>query len=1148
MVSADLETERKKRKSGPPRPIKQSTETGKGLLGTGGNALSAVKKLSMPSSLRSRMEGSFNADLSGVRLYESPSVKRHGFEAVAQGSTIGFAPGRFRPETASGRSVIGHEVSHVVSQARGESSGAGGRLLHSSMLEHRADAQGVRAASGLSVGGERIHVGAGSSANAPAQGIITKNDKKKIVNKAPFVREGVWKRGLDDMFVLRPKLVDEAEKAPTGSSPAPSRHKSKKTSSRDRLDTAMDTIDPVGSGSSSVSGAIDTIRKGASSASYFKGLGDTVGVVGSGVGIVTDAYDLYKDPSWQGVVSICSNSVKFLTGIHNVVGDVKDVISGTGISEVTGIGKLVPGLQAVAGLADVAIGIGDMVQQGIAREKAKKFISVMQTKATASGIDLENPKTAINKSLLDLRFDADETSAVAGKMKTALFHVGKRFNIDASSDAAVGTKYRELKGALATAHGNVESSQKKYTKKNRAFLQASTATLTSKNQRSAYQAEHDKLATMEEIREERAKAVTEAQAKVRRSRNARNSSKKRKNTVSAAFKAEGIDLDAVAKEKRADFRPMAKLLSIYEQRKTAEESKVGGISSLSGTVGIGLKGANLGLTGSEGLDKTSFAALMPSFGGKMESYVTSESKDEDVWSFYEGFEARESRLAQAETQLRHARRSLAAQEKIISSHTTTTEAMPHNSDTEHEALENEEKSKGSESQASQKKMLAALEAYKQPQADFEFFKSSFEQGYPGGINDSNADKMVHIKRRAERAAKKKRTAYDKAMKAAPLAFEKFASSIRMGELMKKKAGQEMFNAGIDILKGVLDVAAGACDVAGVAAWIGACISAFSAGLSVAKMIAKHVQKRGRIRMNLGQTLQARQKYLTAALSSSSESVDSTSMTDEEKEAEKEKLQANAGFSHLGKFSGRSDELVKIDEIIQDIIDEAYTAAHAQDIEKAKKEGKTDKEIAKIAHVTRDGKRSHGRDTTRLFKRLICFEMGSPKGQRAELSDIAIYRNAANMLVDASKEAYTPGAVKNWRDAMKANKKQTAVTRPGPAAMGGIQMLIDLGVIKKLWDPLPTLKDVAKKMGAERRDYRNLIKDPSVRVFPELVKWRADVGTKFEHFDETDEEVVAQKEQFLSGYGTGRGAYAQQHMRGMGARRLAGDMFSDRSAV
>jgi hypothetical protein len=158
--------------------------------------------------------------------------------------------------------VIGHEVSHVVSQARGKSSGAGGRLLHSSMLEHRADAQGTRAASGLSVGGERIHVGAGNSANAPAQGIITKSDKMKIVNKAPFVREGVWKRGLDDMFVLRVKLVDEAEKAPTGSSPAPSRHKSKKTSARDRLDTAMDAIDPIGSGSTSVSSAIDAVRKG----------------------------------------------------------------------------------------------------------------------------------------------------------------------------------------------------------------------------------------------------------------------------------------------------------------------------------------------------------------------------------------------------------------------------------------------------------------------------------------------------------------------------------------------------------------------------------------------------------------------------------------------------------------------------------------------------------------------------------------------------------------------------------------------------------------------------------------------------------------------------------------------------------------------
>lgn len=1151
MVSADLESERKKRESESPRPVKQPPETGKGLLGTGGNALSAMKKLSMPVSLRSRMEGSFNADLSGIRLYESPSVERHGFEAVAQGSTIGFAPGRFRPETASGRSVIGHELSHVVSQARGESSGSGGRLLQSSMLEHRADAQGTRAASGLSVGGGRVRVGSGNSPSAPAQGILTKSDKMKVVNKAPFVREGVWKRGLDDMFVLREKLVDEAEKAPTGSAPTRT-HKSKKVSGRDVLDTAMDAIDPVGSASSSLANVVDTIHKGASAASYLKGIGDSVGVVGSGVGVITDTYDLFKDPSWQGVVSLCSNSVKFLTGVHNVVGDVKDVISGTGISDIVGIGKLVPGLQAVAGLADVAIGIGDMVEQGIAREKAKKFIGTMQTKATAAGIDLENPKTAINKSLLDLRYDADETSAVAGRMKTALFHVGKRFRIDATSDAAVGAKYRELKDALAAAGGNVSSAQTEYSTENRVFREASAATLTSRNQRSAYQAERDKLRNMEQIRGERRKAVAEAQTKVGRGRNARDASKRRRDTVSAAFKSEGIDLDAVAKDKRQDFHPMAKLLSIFEHRKAAEQSKIGGVASLSGAVGSSLDRSGFGLPGSEE-PKETFAALMPAFRGNMEFYVTPESRDEDVWGFYDAFDARESRLAQAEAQLRNAQKSLAAQEEIIASHTTTTEAMPHKSDTEHQALEGDEKAKESTSQTSQKKLLTALEAYKQPKADFEFFKSSFEQGYPGGINDSNADKMVDTKNRAETAAKGKRTAYESAMKAAPLAFEKFASSVRMGDLMKKKAGQEMFNAGIDILKGILDVAAGGCDVAGVAAWIGACISAFSAALSVAKMIAVRVEKRIRIHMNLKQTLQARQKYLTTALSSSAESVDATSMTDEEKEKEKEKLQANAGFSHLGKFSGRSDELVKIDQIIQDIIDEAYTAAYAQDVEKARKEGKSDKEIAKIAHVTREGKRSHGRDTTRLFKRLICFEMGAPKGKRAELSDIAIYRNAANMLVDASKEAHAPGAVKNWRDAMKTNKKQTAVARPDPAAMAGIQTLIDLGVIKNLWDPLPSLKEVAQKMGAERRDYRNLIKNPSVRVFPELVKWRADVGAKFEHFDETDEEVAAHKEQFLSGYGrdssgTGGGAYAQQHMRGMGARRLAGDMFGDRNAV
>ena len=1140
MASVDLETEKKKWKKGSVRPTKTAAETGKGLLGTGGNALSAMRKLSMPAPLRSRMEGSFHADLSGLHLYENPSVERHGFEAVAQGGTIGFAPGHFRPETDAGRGVIGHEIAHVVSQARGESAGAGGRLLHSGMLERRADAEGGRAAAGLSVGGGTVHVGAGNSADAPAQGIIMKSDKMKTVNKAPYVREGVWKRGLDDMFLLREKLVEEAEKAPTGSAPARQSGRVR-TGKRDRLDTATGVLDPVTSSVSSTSSVMSAVSKVSKFAPHVKGLGDSLGVVTSGISVGTDLYDLSEDPSWQGVLSLISNSGKFLTGISNIVGDVRDAISGAGVSDVTGIGKLVPGLQSVFGLLDVAVGIGNMAEQGKARENAKKFVVTMKAKATAAGIDLEAPKGAITKELMGLRHDADETAAVAGRMKSALFHVGKRFNFD-PSDAAVGDKYRELKSALSAAHGSAGSAKTDYSAKNRAFRTAAASVTASGRQRAAHQAERDKLANMQRIRDERRQAVDQAETHVAKSKASRDLAKKRRDKVASAFLTEGIDLDAVAKDKREDFHPMSKLQIVYEHKKAAEESKAAAAQSQPGT-------ASLPPT------DTTFGALMPAFSGVMAFYINYESKNEDVWSFYSHFETAESGLTQAEAMLENARRSLAAQEAILSSHTAATEAMPRKSDTEHEALTSEEELRRGENRTAQQKLMDTLESFKKAQLDFEFFKSSFEQGYPGGIDDSNADKMVRTKDTAEASAKTKKISYDSAMQKAPLAFEKFASTVRMGDLMKKKAGQEMFGAGVDVLKGVCDTAAGILDVTGVASWIGACVSAFSAALSVSKMIAEHVQKRMRIGMNLTQTMEARRRYVTAALSSSAEGVDKTDpseMTDEQKAAEKEKLRANAGFSHLGRYSGASDELTKLDQIIQDIIDEAYTAFNAEEIEQARKAGKSDQEIAKIAHVTREGKRAHGRDTTRLFKRLICFEMGSPKGKRAELSDIAIYRNAANMLIDAAKEAGGPGEVKAWRDAMKADKKQTAVADPGADKMPGIQMLLDLGALKNRWEPLPSLKDVAGKMGAERKDYRNLIKNPAVRVFPELVRWRADVGAKFGHFDESDEEVAAHKDQFLSGYGrdigTGKSAYAQQHMRGMGARRLAGDMFGDRNAV
>ena len=57
-----------------------------------------------------------------MKLYENKAVGDAGAEAVAQGNKIAFAPGKLDFSSPSGQELLGHEISHVASQARGEGS------------------------------------------------------------------------------------------------------------------------------------------------------------------------------------------------------------------------------------------------------------------------------------------------------------------------------------------------------------------------------------------------------------------------------------------------------------------------------------------------------------------------------------------------------------------------------------------------------------------------------------------------------------------------------------------------------------------------------------------------------------------------------------------------------------------------------------------------------------------------------------------------------------------------------------------------------------------------------------------------------------------------------------------------------------------
>ncbi len=80
-------------------------------------ALGLGAGVALPARERAYFERRLRSDLSGVRIHpESRAAASLGARAFAAGRDIGFAPGRWQPQTAEGRRLLGHELAHVVQQ------------------------------------------------------------------------------------------------------------------------------------------------------------------------------------------------------------------------------------------------------------------------------------------------------------------------------------------------------------------------------------------------------------------------------------------------------------------------------------------------------------------------------------------------------------------------------------------------------------------------------------------------------------------------------------------------------------------------------------------------------------------------------------------------------------------------------------------------------------------------------------------------------------------------------------------------------------------------------------------------------------------------------------------------------------------------
>ena len=180
------------------------------------------RKVDLASAMREKMESAFGMDFSALSVYESPMVAQAGANAVADGSAIAFAPGKFDQSSQGGQALLGHELSHIAAQARGEVRGGG--FLDNGALEARADREGAQAAAGETVYDGDFAAPSASLAPVAAapmqanrsnidpkefQDFIRKQRMGKDLDRAlAFRRSGIQFTGRGELEQLPQELVD----------------------------------------------------------------------------------------------------------------------------------------------------------------------------------------------------------------------------------------------------------------------------------------------------------------------------------------------------------------------------------------------------------------------------------------------------------------------------------------------------------------------------------------------------------------------------------------------------------------------------------------------------------------------------------------------------------------------------------------------------------------------------------------------------------------------------------------------------------------------------------------------------------------------------------------------------------------------------
>ncbi len=101
----------------------------------------------LPKELKGKLASHFGYSVDNLEFRESSDVDALGAQAYAAGNVVHFRPGQFQPDTRQGQKMIGHEVAHVLQQAKGSVEGGAGAVSLDAGHESSADRHGEEVAS-----------------------------------------------------------------------------------------------------------------------------------------------------------------------------------------------------------------------------------------------------------------------------------------------------------------------------------------------------------------------------------------------------------------------------------------------------------------------------------------------------------------------------------------------------------------------------------------------------------------------------------------------------------------------------------------------------------------------------------------------------------------------------------------------------------------------------------------------------------------------------------------------------------------------------------------------------------------------------------------------------------------------------------------